>query len=154
APDGKGEASRRGRVVRRHLVVTVEARREHRRVAVRVVAARRVGERRCSQTEGDHDCEREADPSPAHLPLLLGRCAFSYLRRLVPGFAVRSDNHPVQPELPTGTVTFLFTDIEGSTRLLREIGDAYVEVLAEHHRTLREVWRRHEGVEVGTAGDA
>jgi class 3 adenylate cyclase len=35
-------------------------------------------------------------------------------------------------DLPTGTVTFLFTDIEGSTRLLQELGDGYAETLAEH----------------------
>ena len=40
-------------------------------------------------------------------------------------------------ELPTGTVTFLFTDIEGSTRLLNELGDAYADALAEHRRILR-----------------
>ena len=57
-------------------------------------------------------------------------------------------------ELPTGTVTFLFTDIEGSTRLLQELGDGYAAVLAEHHRVLRDVWARHRGVEVDTAGDA
>jgi len=60
----------------------------------------------------------------------------------------------VQPELPTGTVTFLFTDIEGSTRLLSELGDGYAEVLAEHRRALRDAWQRHEGVEVDTQGDA
>ena len=60
----------------------------------------------------------------------------------------------MKPELPTGTVTFLFTDIEGSTRLLRELGDGYAEVLAEHRRALREAWGRHEGVEVDTQGDA
>jgi predicted ATPase len=60
----------------------------------------------------------------------------------------------MQRELPTGTVTFLFTDIEGSTRLLQELGDGYAEVLAEHHRALRGVWARHRGVEVDTAGDA
>jgi len=63
-------------------------------------------------------------------------------------------NRHVQPELPTGTVTFLFTDIEGSTRLLQELGDGYAEVLAEHRRVLREAWRQHEGVEVDTQGDA
>ncbi len=41
------------------------------------------------------------------------------------------------PSLPTGTVTFLFTDIEGSTRLLQQLGDRYAEVLATHHRLLR-----------------
>jgi predicted ATPase len=51
-------------------------------------------------------------------------------------------------------VTFLFTDIEGSTRLLQELGDGYPEVLAEHRRVLREAWREHEGVEVDTQGDA
>ena len=64
------------------------------------------------------------------------------------------ENRRVQPELPTGTVTFLFTDIEGSTRLLRELGDGYAAVLAEHHRVLRDVWVGHRGVEVDTAGDA
>jgi predicted ATPase len=57
-------------------------------------------------------------------------------------------------ELPTGTVTFLFTDIEGSTRLLHELGDAYAEALAEHRRVLRDAFRRHDGVEVDTQGDA
>src|SRR5437868_309337 len=57
-------------------------------------------------------------------------------------------------ELPTGTVTFLFTDIEGSTRLLHELGDAYADALAEHRRVLREAFEQHGGVEVDTQGDA
>jgi predicted ATPase len=57
-------------------------------------------------------------------------------------------------ELPTGTVTFLFTDVEGSTRLLHELGDAYVDLLGEHRRALRECFGRHGGVEVDTQGDA
>jgi predicted ATPase/class 3 adenylate cyclase len=57
-------------------------------------------------------------------------------------------------ELPSGTVTFLFTDIEGSTRLLHELGKGYAEVLAEHRRVLREAFARHGGVEVDTQGDA
>ena len=48
-------------------------------------------------------------------------------------------------QLPTGTVTFLFTDIEGSTRLLHELGDAYAQALAEHRRALREAFARHDG---------
>jgi predicted ATPase/class 3 adenylate cyclase len=56
--------------------------------------------------------------------------------------------------LPHGTVTLLFTDIEGSTRLLQELGDEYAEVLAEHKRTLRDEFARHGGVEVGTEGDS
>jgi hypothetical protein len=56
--------------------------------------------------------------------------------------------------LPAGTVTFLFTDVEGSTRLLHELGDAYADVLGEHRRALRECFGRHGGVEVDTQGDA
>jgi predicted ATPase len=55
---------------------------------------------------------------------------------------------------PAGTVTFLFTDIEGSTRLLHELGDDYAEALATHRRALREAFERHDGVEVDTQGDA
>ncbi|MDP9284697.1 MAG: tetratricopeptide repeat protein [Actinomycetota bacterium] len=57
-------------------------------------------------------------------------------------------------DLPTGTVTFLFSDIEGSTRLLHEHGDRYAELLAEHRRVLRDVFVRQGGVEVDTQGDA
>jgi len=56
--------------------------------------------------------------------------------------------------LPHGTVTLLFTDIEGSTRLLQELGDEYADVLADHRRRLRAEFGRHGGVEVGTEGDA
>jgi class 3 adenylate cyclase len=56
--------------------------------------------------------------------------------------------------LPQGTVTFLFTDIEGSTRLLHELGDDYAAALEEHRRILREAFARHGGVEVDTQGDA
>ena len=56
--------------------------------------------------------------------------------------------------LPHGTVTFLFTDIEGSTRLLQELGDEYADVLADHRRALREEFARYGGVEVGTEGDS
>ncbi|HEU4736072.1 MAG TPA: adenylate/guanylate cyclase domain-containing protein, partial [Solirubrobacterales bacterium] len=57
-------------------------------------------------------------------------------------------------ELPTGTVTFLFTDIEGSTRLLQRVGEAYPERLATHHRMLREAIAAGGGVEAQTEGDA
>jgi class 3 adenylate cyclase len=56
--------------------------------------------------------------------------------------------------LPQGTVTFLFTDIEGSTRLLQERGGEYQELLAGHHHALRGEFARHGGVEVNTQGDA
>ena len=56
--------------------------------------------------------------------------------------------------LPSGTVTFLFSDIEGSTRLLHELGDGYAEVLAQHRRVLRAAFAAHDGVEIGTEGDS
>src|SRR5690348_1442001 len=57
-------------------------------------------------------------------------------------------------ELPRGTVTFLFTDIESSTRLLREEPESYARHLAEHRAALRDSFKRHHGVEVDTQGDA
>ena len=58
-------------------------------------------------------------------------------------------------DLPTGTLALLLTDVEGSTKLLSEIGnEGYAQVLANHHRLLRETWARHEGVVVDTEGDA
>jgi class 3 adenylate cyclase len=56
--------------------------------------------------------------------------------------------------LPGGTVTFLFTDIEGSTRLLQELGDDYGQVVADHRRLLRDVFQAAGGSEVDTQGDA
>jgi predicted ATPase/class 3 adenylate cyclase len=56
--------------------------------------------------------------------------------------------------LPRGTVTFLFTDIEGSTRLLARLRERYGDVLEEHHRALRGQFAEHGGVEVHTEGDA
>jgi predicted ATPase len=58
------------------------------------------------------------------------------------------------PDLPGGTVTLLFTDVEGSTRLLGEHGEAYADLLAEHRRLLRDAFGAHGGVEVDTQGDA
>jgi predicted ATPase/class 3 adenylate cyclase len=58
------------------------------------------------------------------------------------------------PGLPAGRVTLLFTDVEGSTRLLRALGDAYAGALAEHRRVLRSAFASHAGVEVDTQGDA
>jgi hypothetical protein len=61
----------------------------------------------------------------------------------------------VRGELPSGTVTFLFTDVEGSTKLLHELGaEACAEALAEHRRVIREAAAEHGGVEVDTQGDA
>ena len=61
----------------------------------------------------------------------------------------------MRPELPTGTVTFVFTDVEGSTSLLNELGtEAYAEALANHRRLIRESCAAHGGAEVDTQGDA
>jgi class 3 adenylate cyclase len=57
------------------------------------------------------------------------------------------------PDLPSGTVTFAFTDIEDSTALLLKLGDLYAETLAEHRRIVREAFSA-EGVEIDTQGDA
>jgi predicted ATPase/class 3 adenylate cyclase len=71
--------------------------------------------------------------------------------------ARRREPPPSRPRrpLPTGTVTFLFTDVEGSTRLLHELGDrAYGEALTEHRESLRAACAEWGGVEVDTQGDA
>jgi predicted ATPase/class 3 adenylate cyclase len=57
-------------------------------------------------------------------------------------------------ELPTGTVTFLFTDIEGSTRLLQEFGDRYAVIRDEHAAIVRRATAEGGGVEVSTGGDS
>jgi len=58
-------------------------------------------------------------------------------------------------DLPSGTVTFLFTDVEGSTKLLHALGaEGYAAALAEHRQILRDAFARHGGVEVDTQGDA
>jgi predicted ATPase/class 3 adenylate cyclase len=56
--------------------------------------------------------------------------------------------------LPSGTITFLFTDIEGSTRLMQEIGEAYVQTQVEHHEILRAAFRAGDGREIRTEGDS
>ena len=67
----------------------------------------------------------------------------------------RADEPRKRAELPTGTVTFLFTDVEGSTSLLHELGaDAYASALADHRRVIREACVANGGVEVDTQGDA
>src|SRR5947199_9783140 len=57
------------------------------------------------------------------------------------------------PELPSGTVTFLFTDIEGSTHLLQALGDAYAKVRSDHAVIIRGAIEAGGGVEGDTAGD-
>jgi DNA-binding NarL/FixJ family response regulator/class 3 adenylate cyclase len=62
--------------------------------------------------------------------------------------------NPAGVDLPTGTVTFLFTDVEGSTALLRRLKDGYAEVLAKHEQLLRDAVEAANGQEFGTQGDA
>lgn len=56
--------------------------------------------------------------------------------------------------LPSGTVTFVFSDIEGSTALVKRLGERYADVLAEHRRLVRERFGAHDGVEIDTQGDS
>lgn len=58
------------------------------------------------------------------------------------------------PDLPRGTVTFVFTDIEGSTELLKRLGDGYAEVLGQHRRIVRDAFTAADGVEIDMQGDA
>ena len=61
----------------------------------------------------------------------------------------------MRPELPSGTVTFVFTDVEGSTSLLNELGaERYADALAAHRTVIREACTTNGGVEVDTQGDA
>jgi DNA-binding NarL/FixJ family response regulator/class 3 adenylate cyclase len=58
------------------------------------------------------------------------------------------------PELPTGTVTFLFSDVEGSTELLRTLRGGYADVMADHERLLRSAFEDAGGHEINTQGDS
>jgi predicted ATPase/class 3 adenylate cyclase len=61
----------------------------------------------------------------------------------------------MRDDLPSGTVTFLFTDIEGSTLLLNQLGaEGYADALAEHRQLIREACAAQGGIEVDTQGDA
>jgi class 3 adenylate cyclase len=66
----------------------------------------------------------------------------------------RADYDRLVPELPAGTVTFVFTDIEESTELLKRLGDDYREVLTGHRRIVRDSFTARDGVEMDTQGDA
>jgi class 3 adenylate cyclase len=58
------------------------------------------------------------------------------------------------PDLPRGTVTFAFTDVEDSTELLKRLGDGYAELLTAHRRIIRETFSARDGIEIDTQGDA
>ena len=72
----------------------------------------------------------------------------------MPRTAPASHTQPRMPELLTGTVTFLFTDIEGSTRLLRALGEGWEPILARHRELLRTAFDAGGGKEAGTEGDS
>jgi class 3 adenylate cyclase len=55
---------------------------------------------------------------------------------------------------PAGTVTFVFSDIEGSTGLLKRLGEGYTELIADHRRIVRDTFGRHQGVEIDVQGDS
>ena len=75
-------------------------------------------------------------------------------RELLGALSVPRDDVRVG-QLPSGTVTLLFTDVEGSTRLLHDLGaEAYAEALAEHRRVIRQACAAAAGAEVDTQGDA
>ena len=65
-----------------------------------------------------------------------------------------ASHQPDGDALPTGTVTFLFTDVAGSTRMVREDRAAYAAALEDHRRALRTAFADHGGREVDTQGDA
>src|SRR3954468_18280815 len=88
------------------------------------------------------------------LPLLLPAALVRSAACALDGRLSRLDDQRVRSDLPSGTVTFLFTDVAGSTRLLHEHGDAYADLLAGHHATVRSALSTHSGVEVDTQGDA
>jgi class 3 adenylate cyclase len=57
-------------------------------------------------------------------------------------------------DLPRGTVTLLFSDVDGSTEMVKRLGAGYADVLAEHRRLLRSAFAKHRGIEVDTQGDS
>ncbi len=70
------------------------------------------------------------------------------------GVTIAAGSDATREALPAGTITFLFTDIEGSTRLLARLGERYAAVLSDHQRLLRETFADAGGREIDTQGDA
>jgi DNA-binding SARP family transcriptional activator len=83
----------------------------------------------------------------------LGLEPSSALQRLEQAI-LRQDRSLDLAELPSGAVTFLFTDIEGSTALLKQLRERYADVLADHASLLRAAFSRHSGHEIDTQGDS
>ena len=109
-------------------------------LTVEVAASRLASD--ASRSGGAFERADTREPPRAEVGLVTSRS----LRRII---------QPVRSDLPSGTVTFLFTDVEGSTKLSHELGpEGYAQALAEHRRIVREAFTRHDGVEVDTQGDA
>src|SRR5581483_5543197 len=115
-----------------------------------------VGDRRPRFVQIPKTFPANLGPRPAKVKRIFG--AFSSRpdlpgRALAPLASTRDSS--LMAEQPTGTVTFLFTDIEGSTRLLERLGaERYAESLQLHHRLVRHVVAQHGGYEVDSEGDA
>ena len=73
---------------------------------------------------------------------------------LIGRYRTMLDEEACMPGLPTGTVTLLFSDIEGSTRLVQQLGERYADVLAECRHLFRHLFVQYHGREVDTQGDA
>jgi predicted ATPase/class 3 adenylate cyclase len=91
---------------------------------------------------------------PLVVPAPAGRLLHPGARGYVDDLVSCYNHNAAMSDLPSGTVTLLFTDIEGSTRLLERLGGEYEQVLAEHRRLIREAVVAHTGVEIDTQGDA
>ena len=75
-------------------------------------------------------------------------------RRCASGRRTGGCKNAAVTSLPAGTVTFVFSDVEGSTGLLKRLGERYGEVIAEHRRIVREAFGARGGVEIDVQGDA
>ncbi len=95
---------------------------------------------------------RWAQYSPGRM--VVRYCHPGLTRRSRPGRASSCKHDPVATELPAGLVTFLLTDIEGSTRLFRRLGDRWPPLLDLHNEALRTAVDEHGGVEFKSEGDA
>ena len=102
----------------------------------------------------DPDHGRDGDdPSPAHAGAIVGVVGHGR-GSIVAKAPVGSCDNAGMSALPSGTVTFVFSDIEGSTGLLKRLGDRYAKLIAEHRRIVRESFGAHDGVEIDTQGDS
>src|SRR4029077_14524682 len=91
---------------------------------------------------------RASGPSEPRQPCALGVCHLAQSH--CAGACYAYDSRMAQ--LPAGTVTFVFTDLEGSTTLVKELGERYGEVLSQHRRIVRETFGASGGTEIDTQG--